>query len=845
MGVVMARLGFPCTSCAFVIAVTLFGLSSAQVIKWTKQSPDPLFGVLGENVSFEWNFTVTGNDKIFDFRLEKWKGSNPKDIVTYQPNGLFRVSAEFKGKFGMATNVTHPAFILVNAETNDEARYCCKVATRDGYDDRRCTNLQILVRPNITGISRNQTLNETNDVTLSCNATGKPPPNVTWSRPGNRDKKCPGSVLPLKNISREQDGEYWCTATNRVGNATASVRVTVNYAPSITPNSTRYNFTEGNDIELRCITDGRPQSIVTWTKIGESSNKVYPDGQTLIIANVNRTEAGTYRCTATNGIGNSASVAIHVNIFFPPSIDKGPTNETVNESSDLELFCNATGNPPPNITWSKVAVPPVQFSFDEVLTVTNINKTDSGVYQCRASNGIGSDAFASSVVTVRYKPEGTRLTSDAQNDAVTENFQVTFHCTADSVPPPELELLFDNSSLGFFINNKFSLAIVNASNQGTYKCVPRNILGTGPAATLNLTVLVSPSIDYISQNITVNETDDVILFCNSTGNPSPNITWKFLDNSTKVTFGERLSLQRVNRSQAGTYRCTATNGGQSKAWAEVHVQVNYKPEMRDGPSVVKSWINHETEVTCEAEGFPAPEIVWSRKGTVTSSTTLNSCVSSLKFTPEEKDEFGILLCSAKNLLGTGKKNITVKQLVVPAPPRILRIDSGVDNMEIHWEVSAGDPDSPVLNYLVQVKEKDGSYQWMNCARITPQKSSGSMLCVMNELKSGTEYTVRIAARNVVGYSAFTENHSSTKRETGKKEEQKGLPKSTIYGIIAGGICFLALVIAIAAIVCVKKRRSRSRGVNKEVMSKSSKKVTITNYDNPAMESKTEDPKEEL
>lgn len=87
-----------------------------------------------------------------------------------------------------------------------------------------------------------------------------------------------------------------------------------------------------------------------------------------------------------------------------------------------------------------------------------------------------------------------------------------------------------------------------------------------------------------------------------------------------------------------------------------------KPEMRDGPSVIKSWINHETEVTCEAEGFPAPEIVWSRKGTVTTSTTLNSCVSIRKFSPEEKDEFGILLCSAKNLLGTGKKNITVKQL---------------------------------------------------------------------------------------------------------------------------------------------------------------------------------------
>ena len=89
--------------------------------------------------------------------------------------------------------------------------------------------------------------------------------------------------------------------------------------------------------------------------------------------------------------------------FFvvPPTINKGPTNKTLNESSDLELFCNATGNPPPDIAWSKVAVPSVQPLFDEVLIVKNINKTDAGVYQCRASNGIGSDAFATSVVTVR------------------------------------------------------------------------------------------------------------------------------------------------------------------------------------------------------------------------------------------------------------------------------------------------------------------------------------------------------------------------------------------------------------------------------------------------------------
>lgn len=48
--------------------------------------------------------------------------------------------------------------------------------------------------------------------------------------------------------------------------------------------------------------------------------------------------------------------------------------------------------------------------------------------------------------------------------------------------------------------------------------------------------------------------------------------------------------------------------------------------------------------------------------------------------------------------------------------------------------------------------------------------------------------------------------------TGKKDEQKGLPRSTLYGITAAAICFLALIIIIVAIVCAKKRRLRSQGL---------------------------------
>lgn len=98
----------------------------------------------------------------------------------------------------------------------------------------------------------------------------------------------------------------------------------------------------------------------------------------------------------------------------PPSIVSGPINQTVNETRDLRLSCNATGNLQPLITWSKGLVRIGVPSADGVVIVTNVNKSDSGVYQCSASNGIGRDAKASSTVTVNCKLHVTIKTTTRQ-----------------------------------------------------------------------------------------------------------------------------------------------------------------------------------------------------------------------------------------------------------------------------------------------------------------------------------------------------------------------------------------------------------------------------------------------
>ena len=80
---------------------------------------------------------------------------------------------------------------------------------------------------------------------------------------------------------------------------------------------------------------------------------------------------------------------LYSSLQVPPRMTSYSDNKTVNEGSNLSLFCNSTGKPPPNITWSRV-------SEDEVLFVgnpwhiVNINRNYSGTYRCIADNGVPS-----------------------------------------------------------------------------------------------------------------------------------------------------------------------------------------------------------------------------------------------------------------------------------------------------------------------------------------------------------------------------------------------------------------------------------------------------------------------
>ena len=63
----------------------------------------------------------------------------------------------------------------------------------------------------------NKTIVEGSNVTLHCNATGSPASNITWTKDGSPTALHEGEQYAISNISRQQHGNYKCTAWNGVG----------------------------------------------------------------------------------------------------------------------------------------------------------------------------------------------------------------------------------------------------------------------------------------------------------------------------------------------------------------------------------------------------------------------------------------------------------------------------------------------------------------------------------------------------------------------------------------------------------------------------------------------------
>ncbi|XP_076111490.1 uncharacterized protein LOC143079783 [Mytilus galloprovincialis] len=190
------------------------------------------------------------------------------------------------------------------------------------------------------------------------------------------------------------------------------------------------NVILGNNRTISCTLSGQPSAQdITWyfTPTNESKNEICPRNNSakysggtisdpsLTILNFQTSNSGAYECSATNaaGTGNSnSSVLTCINIL---SLVVEPDNANVILGNNRTISCTLSGQPSAqDITWyftptneSKNEICPrnnaAKYSggtiSDPSLTILNFQTSDSGAYECSATNAAGTGNSNSSVLT--------------------------------------------------------------------------------------------------------------------------------------------------------------------------------------------------------------------------------------------------------------------------------------------------------------------------------------------------------------------------------------------------------------------------------------------------------------
>ncbi|XP_068686476.1 fibroblast growth factor receptor 4-like isoform X4 [Montipora foliosa] len=296
------------------------------------------------------------------------------------------------------------------------------------------------------------------------------------------------------------------------------------------------------------------------------------------------------------------------------------------------------------------------------LIIFNVTTEVNGTFSCTvaAAKGFGTVNFGSNIQVHVVDPPSNIVTS--RNITITAPDELTLNCSADGKPKPTRTWtrLSDNTVVTMPLN------ITGKQDAGGYRCTVDNGVGSPLTKDVFIAVLVRPKIDYLSSDWDVCENSTVILSCNATGEPTPNITWKRVaDDEILPAVDGVYVIDSIKRNSSGRYSCKADNGVgiDSKT---VNVTVRFAASI-DGIINSSNTVNEGRffNMTCQASDNPLPtNYTWISKD----GLLFNGSV--LSFINISRAEAGQYRCEVENQCGMDGRNTYVN---VYYPPNITYI----------------------------------------------------------------------------------------------------------------------------------------------------------------------------
>ncbi len=286
---------------------------------------------------------------------------------------------------------------------------------------------------------------------------------------------------------------------------------------------------------------------------------------TLVLSNVQPSQAGEYRLTATNTYGSVTLSNILLMVEGStnrPVIVQSPADRSVREGSNTTFSVLATGDGPLRYQWQRNGVNLLN-ATNSSLSLSNLTVLQAGSYRASVSNNAGAVASAPALLTVLQTPLITVMPESRTNLAGTFT---SFSVTAGGTTPLAYQWRFNGTNLPGATDATYSILSVQTNHAGNYAVVVTNAAGsatsTPPAA---LVVWVPPAILTSPQSRTNLAGTTASFTVAAVGAPSPSYQWRRngtnLLNAGKVSgvTTPTLTLASVTTNDAAAYSVVITN----------------------------------------------------------------------------------------------------------------------------------------------------------------------------------------------------------------------------------------------------------------------------------------------
>ncbi|KAK6619856.1 hypothetical protein RUM44_006255 [Polyplax serrata] len=534
---------------------------------------------------------------------------------------------------------------------------------------------------------------EGNRLVFECQLLASPKPEIHWFRGDTElfeDNRTIFKIQPIGNnkflVALELDdvvendaGLYKVKAKNKMGEVAASINLNFSpvdepqekqidgLAPTFSKKPAIRQEEDGKKLLFECRIQADPKPTVTWFHDGvivknTPRHKILLDKDghsyfgTLEIKNVTVEDAGKYKVTAKNELGESnATISLNFDSDEAPVPDDGikPTfteRPVIRQSDDgtkITFECRCVGDPKPTITWyhGKTLVKEggrfkMSLTLDQKLyhmarlEITNVENSDGGEYKAIAKNVHGEG-----VATINLNFEGGEKPK-----------------IPDGKPP------------------RF------------------------------------PKKPTIRQ-----DGETLIMECLLEANPLPDITWfqgtKTIEDSNRVRMSRKatgkdtylltLEISSPTKEDGGNYRCNAFNCfGESNANIALNFQggddEGFAPTFVDKPKIIPSDTGTLITMKCKCKAKPRPIITWYRGTTVVKEsskikmTTVDLGEDTYEIIMEIQDptnaDGGTYKCNTKNDFGESNANLNLnieadqepegKEPIFVQKPRIVSEQNG-------------------------------------------------------------------------------------------------------------------------------------------------------------------------